>query len=372
MSAWNPKYSGESNFKKKNHYKLKDGDVVARILPQPKGSAAEYNSAWSKFHSVHFGYKNVEGKFRPFESPLVKNNKTKMIEVADPALDRLNDLKTKLENAKAEMNAPLTAKLNTLVGQKGVYNIDNNHHMNVMLLDGSIGELKLRHKAKLDLDREIKKLRSEGVDPLSFEDGRFFVFNRTGMGNETNFKVTTYTTKVEALVNGNKKMVDEPYSSKIGQDVLFCLENEGFDLETLFSKPTAEEVAQIVAESDLLNGRSPACDRLFDARWKAKREAAASTQDDNGPDDDYVAPTASFTTTANTTNQGVPSTAKVTVTVNSVLPASASATIAKTAILSTSEPVPVTVQTTLPKSQAQAIDELSDEDFFKEIGVKTG
>jgi hypothetical protein len=360
MSNWKPKYSGESTFKKRNHFKLKDGDVVARILPQPKGSNAEYSSDWSKYHSVQFGYKNSEGKFRPFESSLVKNNKTKMVEVPDAALDRINDLKAKLETARSEGNGPLTAKLNTLVGQKGIYNVDNNHHMNVMLLDGSIGELKIRYKAKMDLDREIKKLRSEGVDPLSFDDGRFFVFSRSGMGNDTNYKVTTYSQRVD-LPDGGKAY--QEVSSKVGQDVLFRLESEGFELENLYNRPTAEEVAQIVAGSDLLTGRSPACDLIFDARWKARREAAAPVgQDDNETPDDYVAPTASFTTAANTTNLGFPSTTRV------IAPV-----VAKTATtVVTPKAAPVAAPAALEvKTQAQAVDEMSDDDFFKQIGVQT-
>lgn len=371
MSNWKPKYSGESSFKKKNHFKLRDGDVVARILPQPKGFIkSEYSSEWSKYHSVQFGYKNTEGKFRPFESPLVvsydKETKVKTIEVTDAALDRINDFKAKLETARSEGNGPLVARLNTLVGQKGIYNVDNNHHMNVMLLDGSIGELKIRYKAKVDLDREIKKLRSEGVDPLSFEDGRFFVFSRSGMGNETNYKVSTYTEKLDIPGVGK---VDKAVSSKVEQSVLFRLESEGFDLGTLFVKPTSEEVAQIVAESDLMTGRSPACDLIFDARWKAKRAAASAptAQDDDSTPDDYLSPTA----TGSFTSAPVAKTVVTPVTKTVVTPlknAEPTYTVLTTAVNTNNLGVPsLTVEA--PKTQAQAVEEMSDEDFFKTIGV---
>ncbi len=293
MKDWNPKYSGESNFKKKNHFKLKDAPIVARILPQPKGlkfgspeyNATEFNPRWSEYHSVHFGYKNMEGKHRPFESPLVKNNKTKMIEVPDAALDRLNDLKAKYEAARMNLDGAAAAALNTLIGQRGVYNVDNNHHMNVILLDGSIGELKLRYKAKLALDNEIKRLRTEGVEPLSFDDGRFFVFTRSGLGKDTTFTVSVYTEKLEVKDHGR---VDKPVSHKVTPEILARLETEGFDLTTLFNKPSGEEVAQIVAESDLRSGKSPACDRVFDAKWKAAKAArvATGTLPDDGPQDD--------------------------------------------------------------------------------------
>ncbi len=359
--SWNPNRPGESNFKKKNHFDLSDGDVVAAILPQPKGSYAEYKGAWSAFHSVHFGYKNTEGKFRPFES-CQKKDSDKNVVVRDAALDRLNDLKDKLEKAKAEGNAPLAAKLNTLVGMRGVYNVDNNHHMNVVLLDGTIGELKLRYKAKLDLEREIKKLLSEGVDPFSFENGRLFRFSRSGTGSDTSFKVTVYTEKTEALINGNKVMVDNPVVHKVTSDVLSRLETEGFDLETLFQRPTAEEIAQIVAESDLMTGKSPACDRLFDARWKAEREAkkagkAMQTTPTALPVANQTASAPATTTTP---------TAQTATLTGPALPAGSVQTATPPAPVQTTVPV----QTVAPV-QTQAVDDLSDEDFFKQLDLPT-
>ena len=113
MEDWNPNYN-KGDYKKKNRYGQEDGDVIFRILPQPKGDNVKRSSDWNRFHSLHFGYKNSEGKMRPFESCQVK--KGKVVTVNDPALDRLNDYKAKLEKAKEEGNGPLVAKLNTLVG----------------------------------------------------------------------------------------------------------------------------------------------------------------------------------------------------------------------------------------------------------------
>ena len=325
-------FGGGQQYKKKNHYKLKDGDLVARIVP-PMTKFTNDTRGWLRYHSVHFGYKNVEGKLRMFESPLVKNNKTKMIEVPDAALDRLNDLKAKLEQAKKDGNTPLVAKLNTLVGYKGVYSVDNNYHMNVILLDGSIGELKIRYKAKLDLEREIKRLEAEGVNPLSEEDGRFFVFHRDGMSLDTNFKVSVYTEKLDVP---NVGKVDRQIPHKITPELWARLEEEAFDLVDLFSKPTAEEVAEIVATSDLLSGKSPAVDKYIDARWKAKNAANKTTQSDSGPDDDgpddNAAPNAPAQTTAPTTQ-----------TANTQTTTQANTT------------------------QAKDIAELTDEEFFKQI-----
>ena len=61
MSGWNPNYGDKKVFKKKNHYDLRSNTITFRIIPQPKGKNADYSNTWSKFHSVVFGYKNMEG-----------------------------------------------------------------------------------------------------------------------------------------------------------------------------------------------------------------------------------------------------------------------------------------------------------------------
>jgi hypothetical protein len=352
MSNWDPRYNGESKFKKKNRYKLEDGDVVFRILPPPDYETRG-DGVWSKYISVHFGYKNMEGKARPFASPLVKNNKTKMIEVPDAALDRLNDLKAKLEKARAEKNGPLEAKLKTLVGFGGVYSVDNNHHMNVIGLDGNIGVLKLRYKAKLALDEEIARLRKENVNPLSFDDGRFFVFTRTGTNNDTAFKVSVYTEKLDIPGVGK---VEKPVVHKVTQEILNKLKTDGQRLEDIALTLTSEEVAKVVATSDLLTGKSPACDEYFDNRWKAKRAAKTETQgdDSNDGDDNY-----NSTTGTNYGPTTVATPATTTVTVNATLPPTTqpAQTMAQPA-----------AQTTVASTGTKAVDEMSDDEFFKMIG----
>ena len=346
MKFGSAKYGDKQEFKKKVYFKLKDGDQVFRILP-PMGDLAE-KGVWSRFYSVHFGYKNTEGKLRTFVSPLVRNNKTKMIEVPDAALDRINDLKAKLEEAKASGNAPMVAKLNTLVGFKGVYSADNNHHMNVMDLNGTIGVLKIRHRAKLALDAEIKKLRSEGCDPLSVEDGRFFVFNRNGMSLDTAFKVTVHKERIDVPGVGR---VERDVISKLTPEMLQRCSTEASHLDKLFNSLTSEEVAEVVAQSDMLSGKSPAIDKYFDQRWKAKRNqetienkfidaAVAAHEDDEFPSDDYVSPVA-------------------------LAPVAVAQTVvAKETKTALSAPVVVKTQT-----QGQQISELSDADFFAALGT---
>lgn len=347
-----PKYAGESNFKKKNHYRLKDGDFVARIVPAMSKYTNE-PGGWIKYHATVWGYKNTEGKPRVFESPEVKRDG--VVEVACPATNRINELKEKLEKFKAEGNQAMVAELTKLIGFGGVYNVDKNYHMNVILLDGSIGELKIRHKAKQDLDREIEKLRNDGVSPISEDDGRFFVFTRTGSGNQTGFNVSTYTQKV-TLPNG--KTAHEEVVHKITPEMWNRLNNEAFDLNNLFPKLTPQEVEQIVRESDLRTGKSGACDRFFDDRWKAEKAKRSANQD----------------TSSRTTTRDAQGTTTNTNTVSDQLGKLVSATSGATshgvgkAITGSGSLPPGAVQLST-KTQAQSIDEMPDDEFFKGLGV---
>ena len=251
---------GGGNFTKKENFKITDGDNGPfRIFPSIGLNGKEPNGKWSVFHRVHFGYKNSEGKMRVFESPL-KKNKEKMVTDPDAALERIEDLKARLEKAKSEKNEAMIKKLSPLIsGQKPLYNLDSNHYMNVITEDGKIGILKLRHKGYLALKAEIDRLKKEGVQPLSQNDGRFFIINRTGTGLETTFNVRVKTAKT--VVNG--KTYNEEVVHVIDDAIINRLDSEAGDLENLFPKLTSDQVAEIVKESELMTGKSTAIDRIF-------------------------------------------------------------------------------------------------------------
>ena len=358
--------NGNSKFKKKVFFSLDTGDEAFRILP-PMFALREKN-VWSRYFSVNYGYKNMAGKMRSFLSTQAK--KDKVIVNRDAALDRLNTLKEALEKIKLEPTNPQFPTLFALVGQgkghKPVYNVDNNHHMWVVDLNGTIGILKLKHKTKVKLDNEIDKLRAEGIDPLSVENGRFFVFNRVVAGRDTDVSIKVYKEKVDVPGFGK---VERDFVHSITPDLEMKLRSEVVSLDTLYQVITAEEVAQIVAESDLKTGKSPACDRIFDARWKAEADArkAAAT-----PNAGVVAPLASPVApkalpaaleTLDEPDEGYTPPA-VTATVKPVnnLPTTL-AVVAKAA--------PATVVTVAtPQTQAQYIAEQPDKDFFASIGVE--
>lgn len=363
---WTPNHGGRTQYAKKKHFAFnKDTNtIIFRVLPQPKGfkygtleySNTPFSGDWHKFHAAIFGYKNTEGKFRTFESPLVKKNK--VVEVPCAATDMITTLKAKLEEARATGNAAVQPKLNALVGLKGVYNIDNNQHLNVVLLDGSIGELKLRYKAFLALKAEVDKLRAGsqdelGFDPLSFNNGRFFVMTRNSAGRDTVFNVSVYKEKVEVAGYGK---LEKPLVHSITPELLARLEVEGFNLNEIYPKVTAEECAQIVAEADLMSGKSPAVNRIFDDRWNAKRNA-------NKPAETTTAQVAPLPTpVTNTASTVIASTATTAVNPQTLtggpLPAG-----------SVQTSTPVGMPTATQTSQPDTSEEMSDEEWLKKIGV---
>ena len=278
MKIGNAKYGGES---KKNYFKLKDGRSTYRILP-PLGDLAD-EGRWSVFYSIHYGYKNSEGKMRTFQSPEIKDRKSKIITSPDAAKERIAKLKAELEKAKASGNKELEAKLFKLVGgQKPQFNLDSHHYLNVMDLQGNIGVLKIRHKCKLALDAVIKQLRAKGKDPISVNDGRFFNFDRSGNATETIYQVSIYKETLDVQDVGK---VERDFVHVLTPEIISRLTIEALELNKMVSKPTSEEVQRIVTEG------AKAVDEILDGKYgkaDAATGASPSATDDIDPGEDDV------------------------------------------------------------------------------------
>lgn len=263
-------YSGGGG-KKKNYFKLSEGESVFRILP-PMGELAEKRK-WAMYYSTHWGYKNHEGKMRIFMSPEVVNRNTKMIEVSDPAHDRIKMLKAKQDEFRVAGNTEAVKKISVEL-QK--YNLDKKWHLNVMTLDGKIGLLKIPHKSKQALDQQIKELVAKGVDPLAVKGGRFFVFKRIGSGIDTLHQVSVYKEKIEVPGFGQveKEMVHD-----LSEELIARLETEAFELNTMYDRPTSEQVKQIVA-ADFAKDYSK-IDDILGRNKKAEEEGPTDDEEDS-------------------------------------------------------------------------------------------
>lgn len=339
------RYGGE--FTKRKYFKLKDGESIFRILP-PMGALAE-EGRWSMFYNIHYGYKDSAGKQRPFQSPLVKNRKTKMVEVADAALDHINSLKAQLEKAKQAGDGVAFEKVKKLLEQ---YNLDSNHYLNVIDQQGNIGVLKIRHRAMLALQATIKQLRESGVDPLSVEDGRFFRFRRSGTGLETTFQVDILKEKLTVQGVGAVErdivhvLTDELIArcGTVNKDGSFTYK-EAADLSLLFKRPTEQEVARIVKEG------AKAVDEILGANSKTASDPSAEEVEDLSDD--------TIGTVESTQSEAVTKAAQAPVTQAA----------AQTVTPATTPAAPAVSLSTPTKTTAQAVSDMSDEDFLKSLGL---
>jgi hypothetical protein len=328
---------GGNNFQRK-YFKLKDGEQAYRILP-PLGGLAD-SGRWSMFYNVHYGYKTTDGKQKPFLSPEVRNRTSKAIEVQDAAKERIETLKIKWEEAKKSGNEAVFKKLNDLVGPTGMYNLDNNHYMNVVDAQGNVGVLKLRHKAKLALETEIKKLNAKNIDPLGVEDGRYFVFTRSGMGRDTTFSVSVLKEKLNVAGVGE---VERDVIHKLDDDLIKRLAAEAGELDKLFKRLTAEEVKKVVETSDLMTGVSPYMDELF-----RKANPNQTPVEEPSDEDSVVTPD----TVVSAPAQVAPVTAAVTP-------------------IQVAKPAPIVLKPTPAKSTAQAVTEMSQDEFLEMLNNGT-
>jgi hypothetical protein len=246
MKVGNPSSGGAR--KKKNYFFIGQGSSVFRILP-PMGNLAEAG-VWSKYYAIHFGYENVEGYMRPFQSSEVKNRTNNMIEVDDPAKDRIEKLKSQLaavqERNKTNPSGALEAKieeLNALVGFKGQYNLEKRHYVNAMNEKGEIGLLGLKHKEKLALDEARTAIKAKyGIDVIGVE-GAFIEFNKSGRSFDTLISARGHMIlQADQSEKLNRHTVDD---ALIGR-----LESEAFELDNLYVALSRDEIETIVKASE--------------------------------------------------------------------------------------------------------------------------
>jgi hypothetical protein len=334
-----PKYEQKT----KNYFAFKKdaNTFILRILP-PMGSLADAGK-WSVFHRVEYGYTDLDGKLKPFLSPRVVNYKG-MVEVESESHKRRELIKSQYEAAKKAGNKSLEEQTKKMLEK---YNQDAKHYMNVVDLQGNVGLFKIGHRGFMSLKDKIDKLRNEGVDPVGIDNGRFFVFSRSGKGRDTLYTVEEYKQKTEIEQGGQKFVVDKPFPHAINDALLAKLETDAFDLLTIYPTVTPEEEYRIVHEgaaavSEILgkknnNNKNP-----------ASNTASSTTQAQNS------------TTTVETHVQQV-----VTQPVETV----ASNIVAETAV-STPEVVSAateTVVTTAASASPTQVDvsNMSEEEFFK-------
>lgn len=273
--------------KRKNYFSIKEGDHLFRILP-PLGNLAD-KSKWAVYYSVHYGYLNSEKKMKPFASPEWRNPKTKVIEVRDAAKDRIKEMEKALDEAKKAGNVAVVKALEEMLR---TYNLDSHWYMNAINANGEIGLLKIRHKAKLALDAEIKKLVAMGIDPTSVDQGRFFEFSRTGSGRDTVYSVRVAKKKENIPGHG---IVEKDWIHVLDESIIARLDSEAFELDRIFPRPTEEEVRAIV-EGDKIKDYS-AIDAILGVQ-QVTDEESLSYEEETEDSPEESAPVQAVTTSS--------------------------------------------------------------------------
>ena len=337
MKLGSPKYEQS----KKNYFSFKKNQntFILRVLP-PMGNLADAGK-WSIYHRVEFGYTGTDGKLRPFLSPRVVNYGG-MVEVESEAHKRREMIKEQQAQAKRAGNSALVEQCTKML-QK--YNQDAKHHMNVIDLQGNIGLFKIGHKGFQALKAEVDRLRSEGVDPIGVDNGRFFVFGRSGTGRDTLYTVNEYKQKQEIATPSGKvtAMVDFPHS--INDSVMTKLSTDAFELDKIYPTVTPEEERRIVHE-----GAAAVDEILGNKKQKTETTSAATRQ---------TAVTSGFSVPAETAGLQKSSTPTATMTTT------ANATVAVATTLDESD---FYEEEDMPAGMGNVdVSSMSEEDFFKKV-----
>lgn len=268
-------------FAKKKYFSILKGTQVYRILP-PLGELAD-RGVWSSYAAVHYGYRDSRGFMKVFQSPKVVNRKTKMVEVADEAEERIK----RMEAAKAQLaernakspSEALEAQISKIEAELKTFNLEKRFYVNAMNLQGEIGLLKLKMREKNAIDAARKQIEeSEGFDPVGVE-GAFLTIVKSGDGAQNSVVSVTLNMKTETV---NGKTFKVPNSHVVTEDLYPRLEKEAFQLNKLFVRPTAEEVAEIVKTGPA------AVDAVF-AKYRTPYQKDTSEQQSTEPKTQQVA-----------------------------------------------------------------------------------
>lgn len=231
----------------KKFFKMEDGDNVYRILPA-LGELAD-KGIWSKYYKICWGYKNQEGRMKLFQDCREVSRETGMVEVESAAYLKSQRLKEEQLKSVERFKAGQATQEEVKAAREQAmrYNIEGKHYVNAVNLQGEIGLLKIGHKAKLQLDDLIKRLREqENKNPLAIENGLYVNFYRSGKGRDTSYQVYLYKQKVQAEVNGKMTLIEQEVSHTMDSSFIARLDQEAFELNNMFPAPSAKEIEAIV------------------------------------------------------------------------------------------------------------------------------
>lgn len=281
----------------KNLWFVKEGeDNIYRIFPPMKDQASTGRYAF--FHGMHWGFKGVD-KFtnkevhRRFRCVRQKN-KDKSIKVECAECTEIDAKKALLERSEAAFKAEgktekeIEGLLEPINDWLKVHNVDKKFYLHVMNQKGEYGDLAIAYTQFGNLEEVIKAFKAENpdVDPIGVKTGVWFNFRKSGKGRDTKHPVSILTQKVEAEVNGKKKMLDETVEAPLSVEQLTKALATFQDLSTIVRVLTPDQIHQLVETG----GDPEKVEAIFNAGSespvtpKALRDSPAKAGDQVGAD----------------------------------------------------------------------------------------
>jgi hypothetical protein len=108
---------------------------------------------------------------------------------------------------------------------------------------------------------------------MGVENGRFFIFSRSGRGRDTIYTVQEYKQKTEVVgPNGQKIIADLPFPHSLNETIIAKLATDAFELDTVYPSVTPEQEYRIVHEG------AKAVDDILGGSTKTQSNPASTAQ----------------------------------------------------------------------------------------------
>jgi hypothetical protein len=269
-----------------------DAGEIYRLFPSMKSCAQD--GQWAVYHAVHWGYavpnpKNPEQTFKkPFKCIQRKNRDGLVVEEC-PQCKLIESKKAEFEKVKGNLLAKGRSEeqIKQLMGPANqwlkTYNVDGKWYMAVKSVGGEYGVLKIPHKMKLALEKEIEAIkRKHKIDPFDIDTGCWIEFVRTGdTASQMNFSAAIVQEDIE--ING--RTFQSPKSAPLSDDDLDRAIREIPDLRTgvvtSLSKDQIQALVETGGEPELVAKVLNASTRTEEVSASPRTQAAAASMQDD-------------------------------------------------------------------------------------------
>jgi hypothetical protein len=243
-------------YERGNYFNLELGDNFYRVLP-PLFSLADEGKV-AKYHAYHMGFKNTEGKVRPFLCPEVQDRKNKLITTHCPVCDDVSEKESKVDTARKTPGITDDQKkqlqeyfMKTILPFK----VNRGYFVNAIDQKGEIGLLRLPYTAFKSLEIELKKQQDKGIDPTGIE-GIYLNFKKTAAYKGD--KETKYDVSPALVQEGDAFRLKR---HTLTPEIIESLKTKAKDLSTLYKSIKLEEVAMLQGAAG--DDRAKLVDRIF-------------------------------------------------------------------------------------------------------------